>query len=95
VAAAAAAQPVAAAAVQPVASAATVAQPAAAVAAAAAATTTTSPTSQAPVRVVLMNRFYYGDRYARSVPGCTWDGEPLPCEFTSDRSAAADADALA
>jgi len=52
-----------------------------------------------PPRVViaLMNRFYFGDRYARVVPGCTWEktGTNLPCEFTADQERFNDSSALA
>ena len=58
--------------------------------------TTAATSSTPPVVVALANRFYFGDRYARVVPGCTWrGGASLPCEFTSDQARFADADAMA
>ena len=50
-----------------------------------------------PVVIALMNRFYFGDRYARVVPGCTWEktGANLPCEFTADQERSNDSSALA
>ena len=92
-----AAQPVpvaAAAAVHPAAVAPLAVKPAA-VKPAVAASSTTSSTTQPPVRILMMNRFYFGDRYARSVPQCAWGGEPLQCEFFADASQVADADAIA
>ena len=59
-------------------------------------TKTTTTTSTPPVVVALANRFYFGERYARVVPGCTWrGGASLPCEFTNDQARLADADAIA
>jgi hypothetical protein len=64
--------------------------------AAAAGKTTAATSSTPPVVVALANRFYFGERYARVVPGCTWrGGASLPCEFTSDQARFADADAMA
>ena len=50
-----------------------------------------------PVVIALMNRFYFGDRYARVVPGSTWEktGANLPCEFTADQERLNDSSALA
>ena len=50
-----------------------------------------------PVVIALMNRFYFGDRYARVAPGCTWEktGANLPCEFTADQERLNDSSALA
>ena len=50
-----------------------------------------------PVVIALMNRFYFGDRYARVVPGCTWKktGANLLCEFTADQERLNDSSALA
>ena len=50
-----------------------------------------------PVVISLMNRFYFGDRYARVVPGCTWEktGANLPCVFTADQERLNDSSALA
>ena len=50
-----------------------------------------------PVVIALMNRFYFGDRYARVVPGCTWEktGANLPCEFTAGQERFNDSSALA
>jgi len=61
---------------------------------------TGSPASNAappPVVIALMNRFYFGERYARVVHGCTWEktGESLPCEFTADQARLNDSSALA
>ena len=54
-------------------------------------------TSAAPVLIVLLNDFYFGERYARVVPGCTWRDENtiLPCEFTTDQARFNASDALA
>ena len=54
-------------------------------------------TSAAPVLIVLLNDFYFGERYARVVPGCTWRDENtiLPCEFTTDQDRPNASDALA
>ena len=50
-----------------------------------------------PVVIALMNRFYFGDRYARVVPGCTWGKTVaiLPCEFTADQARINESSALA
>ena len=62
-------------------------------------TTTTMPppvsTSADPVLIALVNDFYFGDRYARAVPGCIWRDENLPCEFTADEARFNASDALA
>ena len=54
-------------------------------------------TSAAPVLIALLNDFYFGDRYARVVPGCIWRDENavLPCEFTDDQARFNASDALA
>lgn len=53
--------------------------------------------SAAPVLIALLNDFYFGDRYARVVPGCIWRDEntDLPCEFTADQARFNASDALA
>jgi hypothetical protein len=54
-------------------------------------------TSAAPVLIALLNDFYFGDRYARVVPGCTWRDENtiLPCEFSTNQARFNASDALA
>jgi hypothetical protein len=59
------------------------------------AATATAPTVAAPVLIALVNDFYFGDRYARAVPECTWKGEILPCEITADHARFNASDALA
>lgn len=52
--------------------------------------------STALIVIALLNRFYFGGRYARPVPGCTKsNGESLSCEFTADKERFHDAEALA
>ena len=54
-------------------------------------------TSAAPVLIALLNDFYFGDRYSRVVPGCTWRDENtiLPSEFTTAQARFNASDALA
>ena len=56
-----------------------------------------SSAAPTPVVIALMNRFYFGDRYARVISGCTWGktGASLPCEFTADQARFNDSSALA
>ncbi len=65
--------------------------------AASASDASSSDATPPPVVIALMNRFYFGDRYARVVPGCTWEktGVNLPCEFTADQERSNDSSALA
>lgn len=94
-AAAAAAHLVPVAAVQPAAVAPLAVKPVVVAKPAAAAAASSSSSAQPPVRILMMNRFYFGDRYARTVPQCSWGGEPLRCEFFADKTQVADADAIA
>jgi len=68
-----------------------------AAAAASASDASASEATPLPVVIALMNRFFFGDRYARVVPGCTWkkSGANLPCEFTADQERLNDSSALA
>ena len=52
--------------------------------------------STSPVIIALMYRFYFGERFARFVPSCTWKetGESLRCEFTADQVRVNDSSAL-
>ena len=64
--------------------------------AAAAAAVASVENSTTPIVIALLNRFYFGDRYARPVPGCTKsNGESLSCEFTAEKERFDDAEALA
>ena len=50
-----------------------------------------------PLLIALLNDFYFGDRYARVVPICTWRDKNviLPCEFTTDQARLNASDVLA